>query len=89
LPRDAQWPQFNTRYRRVTRPHDGSDCSFASALTIRAWGRKNRADARPHGVAFTMDQYADAWPEEIAGSGGKVAEFLFAASGSKTVATDS
>jgi hypothetical protein len=33
--------------------------------------------------AFTMDQYADAWPE----AGEKAAALLFAASGSKTVAT--
>jgi len=42
-----------------------------------------------HSVAFIMDPYADAWPEAIAGSGEKVAGLLFAASGSKTVATDS
>jgi hypothetical protein len=36
-----------------------------------------------------MYQYAYAWPEAISGSGEKVAGLLFAASGSKTVATDS
>jgi Phage integrase family len=39
-----------------------------------------------HSVAFTMDQYADAWPEAISGAGEKAAALLFAASGSKTVA---
>ena len=41
-----------------------------------------------HSVAFTMDQYADAWPEAISNAGEKAAALLFAASGSKTVATD-
>jgi hypothetical protein len=36
-----------------------------------------------------MDQYADAWPDPIAGSGEKVAGLLFAAPVSKTVATNS
>src|SRR5215469_5738127 len=39
-----------------------------------------------HSVAFTMDQYADAWPEAITNAGEKAAALLFAASGSKTVA---
>ena len=38
-----------------------------------------------HSVAFTMDQYADAWPEAISNAGEKAASLLFAASGSKTV----
>jgi hypothetical protein len=37
-------------------------------------------------VAFTMDQYADAWPEAISNAGEKAAALRFAASGSKTVA---
>jgi hypothetical protein len=40
-----------------------------------------------HSVAFTMDQYADAWPEALSNAGEKAASLLFAASGSKTVAT--
>ena len=40
-----------------------------------------------HSVAFTMDQYAQAWPEAISNAGEKVAALLFAESGSKTVAT--
>jgi site-specific recombinase XerD len=39
-----------------------------------------------HSVAFTMDQYADAWPEAISNAGEKAAALLFSASGSKTVA---
>jgi len=39
-----------------------------------------------HSVAFTMDQYADAWPEALFNAGEKAAALLFAASGSKTVA---
>jgi len=39
-----------------------------------------------HSVAFTMDQYADAWPEALSNAGEKAAALLFAASGSKTVA---
>jgi len=39
-----------------------------------------------HSVAFTMDQYADAWPEALSNAGDKAAELLFAASGGKTVA---
>jgi integrase len=41
-----------------------------------------------HSVAFTMDQYADAWPEALCNAGEKAAALLFAASGSKTVAAD-
>jgi integrase len=39
-----------------------------------------------HSVAFTMDQYAEAWPEAISNAGEKAAALLFSASGSKTVA---
>jgi integrase len=39
-----------------------------------------------HSVAFTMDQYADAWPEQIA-SAGEAAARLLLPSGSKTVAS--
>jgi integrase len=39
-----------------------------------------------HSVAFTMDQYAQAWPEAISNAGEKAASLLFAATGSKTVA---
>jgi len=39
-----------------------------------------------HSVAFTMDQYADAWPEALSNAGEKAASLLFAASGSKMVA---
>jgi hypothetical protein len=39
-----------------------------------------------HSVAFTMDQYADAWPEALSNAGEKAAALLFAASGSNTVA---
>jgi integrase len=39
-----------------------------------------------HSVAFTMDQYADAWPEALSNAGEKAAALLFASSGSKTVA---
>ncbi|MGH8141570.1 MAG: tyrosine-type recombinase/integrase [Steroidobacteraceae bacterium] len=40
-----------------------------------------------HSVAFTMDQYADAWPEALSNAGEKAAALLFVAtSGSKTVA---
>jgi Phage integrase family len=39
-----------------------------------------------HSVAFTMDQYADAWPEALSNAGEKAAALLFAVSGSKTVA---
>jgi len=39
-----------------------------------------------HRVAFTMDQYADTWPEALSNAGEKAAALLFAASGSKTVA---
>ena len=42
-----------------------------------------------HSVAFTMDQYADAWPEALTNAGEKAAALLFAASGSKTVADSS
>ena len=38
-----------------------------------------------HSVAFTMDQDADAWPEQIANAGEAAARLLLA-SGSKTVA---
>ena len=40
-----------------------------------------------HSVAFTMDQYADAWPEALSNAGEKAAALLFAASGSKSVNT--
>lgn len=40
-----------------------------------------------HSVVFTMDQYADAWTEALSNAGEKAASLLFAASGSKTVAT--
>jgi hypothetical protein len=39
-----------------------------------------------HSVAFTMDQYADAWPEALSNAGEKAAQLLFRGSGSKTVA---
>lgn len=42
-----------------------------------------------HSVAFTMDQYADAWPEALSSAGERAASLLFAASGSKTVAATS
>jgi hypothetical protein len=38
-----------------------------------------------HSVAFTMDQYADAWPEALSSAGEKAAGLL-PPSGSKTVA---
>jgi site-specific recombinase XerD len=38
-----------------------------------------------HSVAFTMDRYADAWPEQIAGAEA-AARLLLPTSGSKTVA---
>ncbi len=41
-----------------------------------------------HSVAFTMDQYADAWPEALTNAGEKAAWLLFAACGSKTVAAE-
>jgi integrase len=42
-----------------------------------------------HSVAFTMDQYADAWPEALSNAGEKAAALLFgAASGSNTVTAD-
>ena len=41
-----------------------------------------------HSVAFTMDQYADAWPEALTNAGEKAAALLFVASGSKTVAAE-
>ena len=37
-----------------------------------------------HSVAFTMDQYADAWPEALSNAGEKAANLLFAASGSNS-----
>ena len=40
-----------------------------------------------HSASFTMDQYADAWPEQLERAGDTAARVLFAASGSKTVAT--
>jgi integrase len=39
-----------------------------------------------HSVAFTMDQYADAWPEVLSSAGEKAASLLLPPSGSKTVA---
>ena len=39
-----------------------------------------------HSVAFTMDQYADAWPEAVTNAGEAASALLFTASGSKTVA---
>lgn len=42
-----------------------------------------------HSVAFTMDQYADAWPEALSNAGEEVAALLFPASGSKTVGSRS
>jgi site-specific recombinase XerD len=39
-----------------------------------------------HSVAFTMDQYADAWPEALSSAGEKAANLLLPSSGSKTVA---
>ena len=41
-----------------------------------------------HSVSFTMDQYADAWPEALSNAGEKAAGLLFAASGSRTVAAE-
>ena len=38
-----------------------------------------------HSVAFTMDQYADAWPEALSNAGEKTAALLVAARGGKTV----
>lgn len=38
-----------------------------------------------HSAAFTMDQYADVWPEDVADAGDRVAAILLP-SGSKTVA---
>lgn len=37
-----------------------------------------------HSVAFTMDQYADAWPEQIAGAGEAAARLLFPSAKSAT-----
>jgi Phage integrase family len=39
-----------------------------------------------HSASFTLDQYADAVPEQLEEAGEKVAAVLVAASGSKTVA---
>jgi hypothetical protein len=39
-----------------------------------------------HSASFTLDQYADAVPEQLEEAGEKVAGVLLAASGSKTVA---
>jgi hypothetical protein len=39
-----------------------------------------------HSVSFTMDQYSDCWPEALTNAAEAVANLLFAASGSKTVA---
>ena len=39
-----------------------------------------------HSASFTLDQYADAVPEQLEEAGEKVASVLTAASGSKTVA---
>jgi len=39
-----------------------------------------------HSVAFTMDHYADAWPEALSNAGETAAALLFGATGSKTVA---
>jgi hypothetical protein len=40
-----------------------------------------------HSGAFTLDQYADAVPQQLEEAGEKLANVLLAASGSKTVAT--
>jgi integrase len=39
-----------------------------------------------HSAAFTMDQYADVWPEQLERAGEIAARVLFASRGSKTVA---
>ena len=42
-----------------------------------------------HSVAFTMDQYADAWPEALSSAGEKAANLLLPQSGSNSVAGSS
>jgi hypothetical protein len=53
-------------------------------FSVKAWHQ-----AGHHSASFTLDQYADAVPEQLEEAGEKVASVLVAASGSKTVATDS
>jgi site-specific recombinase XerD len=60
--------------------------SYATALIQSGENAKTVQTLMGHrSVAFTMDQYADAWPEQIA-SAGEAAARLLLPSGSKTVA---
>jgi Phage integrase family len=61
--------------------------SYATALIQSGENAKTVQTLMGHrSVAFTMDQYADAWPEALSNAGEKAAALLFAVSGSKTVA---
>ena len=63
--------------------------SYATALIQAGENAKTVQTLMGHySVAFTMDQYADAWPEALSNAGEKAAALLFAASGSKTVAAE-
>jgi Phage integrase family len=61
--------------------------SYATALIQSGESAKTVATlVGHHSVAFTMDQYAVAWPEAISGTAEKVAGVLFGTSGSISVA---
>jgi len=63
--------------------------SYATALIQSGENAKTvRTLMGHHSVAFTMDQYADAWPEALSNAGEKAAALFFAASGSKTIAAE-
>ena len=59
--------------------------SYATAL-IQAGAKTVQTLMGHHSVAFTMDQYADAWPEALESAREKAASLLLPPSGSKTVA---
>jgi integrase len=61
--------------------------SFATALIQSGESAPTVAKLVGHArPSFTMDVYADAWPDAVSAAGEKVAALLFADSGSKTVA---
>jgi len=63
--------------------------AFATALIQSGQNAKTIQTVMGHfSVAFTMDQYADVWPEQVAATGNAVADLLFPSSGSKTVASE-
>lgn len=84
--RDRQWLRA-CKAAGVTGTFHMLRHSFATALIQSGESAPTVAKLVGHAKpSFTMDVYADAWPDAVSGAGEKIQGLLFSESGNKTVA---